>query len=57
MTDRAEALGVGVPLARLPARQLADRLRTSDRIGEMLRRLGRERGPALDRQRLSIGRD
>ena len=57
VTDRVEALGGGIPLARLPARQLADRLRTSDRIGEMLRRLGRERGPALDRPHLSIGRD
>ncbi len=57
VTDRSDALGGDAQLGRLPARQLADRIRASNRVSEMLRRLGRDRGATLHRPHLSIGRD
>jgi len=57
VTDRSDALGPDAERSRLPASQLADRVRAANHVGEMLRRLGRDRVPSLQRSHRSIGRD
>jgi hypothetical protein len=54
--DRADPLGAGMPLGRLPMRRLADHLRTAQRLEEVRRRLGRDGGATLERPDRSLGR-